>query len=86
MEAILIDDRLKENNIVVTDLKSGIARIHRQFKLELIQEYDMLYRIVNMTPINHEIFDELIEEDVAVIQKRVSILSAEAAVVTELSK
>jgi len=77
-------EMLKDNTIVATDSKTSIARVARELKLELIAEYNDLYKIVNLTPITVTLFNNLLTEQNATIQKRVGVLHAEVAVINEM--
>lgn len=76
----------RENNIKAINKSTAIARISKAMKLEAISEYEEYYKIVNMKPLPVEIFEQLLSESMATIQTKTSILAAEAAVITELSK
>jgi len=81
----IVKNTYRYNNIKATGKASAIKRIHNIFKLELIQEYDEMYKIVHNQNISFEIFDQLMEESVAKIQKKLSVLSIQAAIEVELS-
>lgn len=80
----IVKNSYRYNNVVATGKASAIKRIHNIFKVELIQEYDDMYKVVHNQNISFEIFDQLMEESVATIQKKLSVLSIQAAIELEV--
>lgn len=80
------EQNVKTNNIKAVNKSTAIRRISKAMKLEAIAEYEEYYKIVNMKPLPIEVFEQLLDESMATIQIKTSILAADAAVVTELSK
>lgn len=70
-----VEELMSQNNIKVVDQKSAISRIGREFKLEMIREYDELHRQVEGEPITIEQFELILSESNAILQKKIAILS-----------
>jgi hypothetical protein len=80
----IVKNSYRYNNVAATGKASAIKRIHNIFKVELIQEYDDMYKVVHNQNISFEMFDQLMEESVATIQKKLSVLSIQAAIELEV--